>query len=167
MEAFAVPIKPGKVETWKSWVGELTGSRQADFDELNARMGLTMHAAWLQENPDGSPLVVVVKDAVMRQKIAQLWIDTECLKYTGARAITRLLRGEMPGPEASTGKMGWVETHQKLQELAMEIEGPYAQLMPGSDWTVEGGLWQHTFLRSRANSIATRTNCSGVSVSPL
>jgi alkylation response protein AidB-like acyl-CoA dehydrogenase len=96
---------------------------------------------------------VVVKDPVMRQKIAQLWIDTECLKYTGARAITRLLRGEIPGPEASTGKMGWVETHQRLQELAMEIEGPYAQLMRGSEWAVEGGLWQHTFLRSRANSI--------------
>jgi len=96
---------------------------------------------------------VVVKDPVMRQKIAQLWIDTECLKYTGARAITRLLRGEIPGPEASTGKMGWVETHQRLQELAMEIEGPYAQLMRGSEWAVDGGLWQHTFLRSRANSI--------------
>ena len=96
---------------------------------------------------------VVVKDPVMRQKIAQLWIDTECLKYTGARAITRLLRGEIPGPEASTGKMGWVDTHQRLQELAMEIEGPYAQLMRGSEWAVEGGLWQHTFLRSRANSI--------------
>jgi alkylation response protein AidB-like acyl-CoA dehydrogenase len=95
----------------------------------------------------------VVKDPVMRQKIAQLWIDTECLKFTGARAITKLLRGEMPGPEASTGKMGWVETHQKLQELAMEIEGPYAQLLRGSDWAVEGGLWQYTFLRSRANSI--------------
>ena len=96
---------------------------------------------------------VVVKDPLMRQKIAQLWIDTECLKYTGARAITRLLRGEIPGPEASTGKMGWVDTHQRLQELAMEIEGPYAQLMRGSEWAVEGGLWQHTFLRSRANSI--------------
>jgi alkylation response protein AidB-like acyl-CoA dehydrogenase len=93
------------------------------------------------------------KDAVTRQKIAQLWIDTECLKYTGARAITRLLRGEMPGPEASTGKMGWVETHQRLQELAMEILGPYSQLAKGSEWAVEGGLWQHTFLRSRANSI--------------
>src|SRR5439155_24836040 len=46
---------------------------------------------------------VVTKDPVMRQKLAQLWIDTECLKYTGARAITKLLRGEMPGPEASTG----------------------------------------------------------------
>jgi alkylation response protein AidB-like acyl-CoA dehydrogenase len=96
---------------------------------------------------------MVVKDPVMRQKIAQLWIDTECLKYTGARAITKLLRGEIPGPEASTGKMGWVETHQKLQELAMEIEGPYSQLLRGSDWAVDGGLWQYTFLRSRANSI--------------
>lgn len=62
MEAFAVPIKPDKVETWKSWIGELTGSRKAEFDDLNARMGLTMHGAWLQENPDGSALVVVVLD---------------------------------------------------------------------------------------------------------
>ena len=95
----------------------------------------------------------VTKDPVLRQKIAQLWIDTECLKYTGARAITRLLKGEMPGPEASTGKMGWVETHQRLQELAMELQGPYAQLGRGSMWAVDGGVWQHSFLRSRANSI--------------
>jgi alkylation response protein AidB-like acyl-CoA dehydrogenase len=94
----------------------------------------------------------VTKDPVMRQKLAQLWIDTECLKYTGARAITRLLRGELPGPEASTGKMGWVDTHQRLQEVAMEIQGPYSQL-PGSDWAIEGGRWQYSFLRSRANSI--------------
>ncbi|HEU4370503.1 MAG TPA: acyl-CoA dehydrogenase family protein [Methylomirabilota bacterium] len=96
---------------------------------------------------------VVTTDPVMRQKLAQLWIDTEALKYTGARAITKLLRGELPGPEASTGKMGWVETNQKLQELAMEIEGPYAQLTKGSDRAIDGGVWQYGFLRSRANSI--------------
>jgi len=95
----------------------------------------------------------VTKDPVMRQKIAQLWIDTEALKYTGSRAITKLLKGELPGPEASTGKMGWVETHQKLQELAMEIEGAYSQLMKGSERAIDGGVWQHGFLRSRANSI--------------
>ena len=49
--------------------------------------------------------------------------------------------------------MVWVETHQKIQELAMEIQGPYAQLMQGSDWALDGGSWQYTFLRSRANSI--------------
>jgi alkylation response protein AidB-like acyl-CoA dehydrogenase len=93
------------------------------------------------------------KDPVMRQKLAQMWIDTEVFKYTGARAITKLLKGELPGPEASTGKMMWVEGHQRLQELAMELEGPYAQLMKGSRWAVENGLWQYGFLRSRANSI--------------
>jgi alkylation response protein AidB-like acyl-CoA dehydrogenase len=95
----------------------------------------------------------VTKDPVMRQKLAQLWIDTEALKYTGARGITRLLRGEMPGPEASAGKMIWVDTHQRIQELAMEIQGPYAQLTRGSDRAQAGGVWQYTFLRSRANSI--------------
>src|SRR5438034_7142011 len=80
---------------------------------------------------------VVTKDPVMRQKLAQLWIDTESLKYTGARAITKLLKGEMPGPEASAGKMEWVETHQKLQELAMENEGPYSQLMKDSEWALD------------------------------
>jgi alkylation response protein AidB-like acyl-CoA dehydrogenase len=96
---------------------------------------------------------VVTKDPLLRQKLAQLWIDTEALRCTGARAVTRLLKGELPGPEASTGKMGWVETHQRLQELAMEIEGPYAQLVKGSDRAIDGGVWQYGFLRSRANSI--------------
>ena len=97
--------------------------------------------------------VPVTQDPVMRQRLAQMWIDTEVFKYTGARAITKLLKGELPGPEASTGKMMWVEGHQRLQELAMEIEGPFSQLTQGSPWAVAGGLWQHTFLRSRANSI--------------
>jgi alkylation response protein AidB-like acyl-CoA dehydrogenase len=95
----------------------------------------------------------LTQDAVMRQKLAQIWIEVEALKYTAARGITKLLNGQIPGPEASAGKMIWVDTHQRLQELAMEIEGPYAQLGAGSDWAVEGGAWQYTFLRSRANSI--------------
>jgi alkylation response protein AidB-like acyl-CoA dehydrogenase len=95
----------------------------------------------------------LTQDLVMRQKIAQLWIDTESLRLTGARAVTKLLRGELPGAEASTGKLVWVETHQKIQELAMEIEGSYAQLTQGSERAIENGIWQYTFLRSRANSI--------------
>jgi alkylation response protein AidB-like acyl-CoA dehydrogenase len=92
-------------------------------------------------------------DPILRQKLAQLWIETESLKYTGARAITKLLRGELPGPEASAGKMVWVDVHQRLQELAMEIEGPYSQLVAGSERAIENGIWQYSFLRSRANSI--------------
>jgi alkylation response protein AidB-like acyl-CoA dehydrogenase len=93
------------------------------------------------------------KDPIVRQKLAQLWIDTETFKYTGARAITKLLKGEMPGAEASTGKIWWCETHQRLQDIAMELQGPYHQLLAGTDWAVDRGLWQYTFLRSRANSV--------------
>ena len=95
----------------------------------------------------------LTKDAVMRQKIAQLWIETESLKYMAARAVTKLLKGELPGPEASAGKMVWVDVHQRIQELAMEIQGPYSQLTKGSHRSLENGAWQYTFLRSRANSI--------------
>jgi hypothetical protein len=62
MEAMAIPIKPGKLETWKSWCGELTGPRKAEFDDMNKRLGLTTHAAWHQMNPDGTDLAVVVVD---------------------------------------------------------------------------------------------------------
>src|SRR5437867_4317476 len=85
--------------------------------------------------------------------LRQLWIDTRCRRYTGARRITKPLGGEMPGLEAPTGKMAWVDTPQRLQEIAMEIKRPYSQLVKGSDWAVEGGVWPHSFLRSRANSI--------------
>src|SRR4029450_8530666 len=43
-------------------VEAFAGARKAEFDEMNERMGLTTHAAWLQQNPDGSQLAVVVLD---------------------------------------------------------------------------------------------------------
>ena len=62
MEAMAVPLKPGKADAWKAWTDELKGPRKADFEDMNARNGVTTHAAWLQEAPDGTQLVVVVLD---------------------------------------------------------------------------------------------------------
>jgi alkylation response protein AidB-like acyl-CoA dehydrogenase len=89
----------------------------------------------------------------MRQRLAQLVIDNAVFKYTAKRAITKLLRGEMPGAEASAGKIWWCDKHQGLQDLAQELLGPYSQVGHGSPWAVDKGNWQYTFLRSRANSI--------------
>lgn len=58
----AIPIKPGKSEDWQSWTGQLTGARKAEFEEMNQRYELTTHGAWLQDNPDGSKLAIVVID---------------------------------------------------------------------------------------------------------
>ena len=62
MQAFAVPIKDGKLDTWLAWRGELTGSRKDEMAAMNERLGLTVHGAWHQPTPDGHHLAVVVVD---------------------------------------------------------------------------------------------------------
>ncbi len=60
MPAMAAPLAASNLAAWETWVGELTGSRKAEFDDLNARHGLTEHRAYLQPTPDGNYLVLVV-----------------------------------------------------------------------------------------------------------
>jgi len=103
----------------------------------------------------GSP---VATDPQMRQKMAQVYIDCELLKLNNYRALTRLLRGNPPGPEGSIPKLQWAEMNQHLQELAVEIQGPYSQLYRGEEKAQDGGYWQYGFLRSRANSIEGGTS---------
>ena len=62
MPAFAVPLAAEKLVAWKNWVESLKGPRKAAFDDMNARLGLTEHAAYLQPAPDGSFLVIVIQD---------------------------------------------------------------------------------------------------------
>jgi hypothetical protein len=47
---------------WESWLDELKGPRKAAFNDMNARLGLTRHEAYLQPAPDGNYLVIVVQD---------------------------------------------------------------------------------------------------------
>ena len=58
----AVPLASEKLRAWESWVEELKGPRKAGFDDMNARLGLTEHRAYLQPTPDGNFLAVVFQD---------------------------------------------------------------------------------------------------------
>ncbi|MEK7709136.1 MAG: acyl-CoA dehydrogenase family protein, partial [candidate division NC10 bacterium] len=100
----------------------------------------------------------VAKDPVMRQRLAQFVIDCHALRYSNLRTLTKLLRGEPPGPEGSAAKLFWSETWQRLLELVLEMEGPYASLWEGTDWAIEGGYWQFRHLRSRGDTIAAGTS---------
>src|SRR5262249_14148173 len=62
MPAMAVPLAAEKLSAWESWVEELKGSRKDGFDDMNTRLGLTEHRAYLQPTPDGNFLVVVGQD---------------------------------------------------------------------------------------------------------
>jgi len=104
---------------------------------------------------DGRPLS---KDSTVRQQLAQFYIEVNVGKYMGLRALTRQLRGDMPGPESALGSLLSMELSQRLQDFAMYLQGPYSQLVSGSKHAIENGSWQGSFLSSRGNTIMTGTS---------
>ena len=55
-------------------------------------------------------------------------------------------------------KLHWSEFHQRMQELALELEGPGSQLIRESPYAIHDGLWQFTFLWSRSDTIYAGTS---------
>ncbi len=62
MGAMAAPLPAANLEAWQAWMDELQGPRRAEFDDMNARHGVTDHRAYLQPTPDGNYLVLVLHD---------------------------------------------------------------------------------------------------------
>jgi alkylation response protein AidB-like acyl-CoA dehydrogenase len=102
------------------------------------------------EGDDGDPLV--------RQKLAQSWMDVEIFRLYNARTLTRLSRGEQIGPESSLVKLHWTETTQRMAENALGIFGQDALRTFEDAEAVDGGRWARALLWSRAASIAGGTS---------
>ena len=96
----------------------------------------------------------VTLDAVLRQQLAQALIESTAIQYTAYRSLTKMLRGGIPGPEGSIEKLFWSEMYQRLLETALDMQGPYAQLVNGSSRVPAAGRWPHLFLYSRGRTIA-------------
>jgi alkylation response protein AidB-like acyl-CoA dehydrogenase len=84
-------------------------------------------------------------DPIVRDRLAQLYIESEVLRLNAYRGLSAIMRHGVPGPEGSLGKWQWADVNQSLTELALDIAGPRA-LLHSDDWT-------YRFLRARANSI--------------
>ncbi|MCA1959169.1 MAG: acyl-CoA dehydrogenase family protein [Desulfomonile sp.] len=130
-------------------------------------MGDTISAAWFLRNVhsmidmarhtkrSGRP---VIQNPVFRQQLAQAYIDVMMLKCHGYRSLSQLLKGGIPGPEGSIGKLLWSEANQRICRTALSMEGPFSQIMGGSPWSVQDGMWQYLFLRSKGNTIEGGTS---------
>jgi alkylation response protein AidB-like acyl-CoA dehydrogenase len=88
-------------------------------------------------------------DPLVRQRLAQLYIESEVLRLTAYRGLTKQMQQGVPGPEGSLPKWQWSELNQALTETSMDVRGADAPLSgSGSD-----ADWTYRFLRARANSI--------------
>jgi alkylation response protein AidB-like acyl-CoA dehydrogenase len=96
-------------------------------------------------------------DPLVRQAIAAGWVDVEIMRLMNCQTLSRLERGYEPGPESSLVKLFWASLTQRLHQLALELEGPYAQLS-GGPHAVDDGRWQQAFLWSRVGAIAGGTS---------
>ncbi|HEX5506510.1 MAG TPA: acyl-CoA dehydrogenase family protein [Thermomicrobiales bacterium] len=106
-------------------------------------------------------------DPVVRQKLGQMYGEIEVLRYGALRLLSRLEKGQRPGPESSITKLYRSELDQRIQELTLEILGPFGQLIAGEPDALalepgaafgEPGSWAYAFARSRAATIAAGTS---------
>src|SRR5215468_6306449 len=100
----------------------------------------------------------VADDPVLRQKIAGLTIAERCLQLNGYRSLTRILKGQSPGPEGSTSKLFWSQVDQDLAEIATEVIGPFSQIEGGSEWAPDEGQWEFYCLLARGSGIRAGTS---------
>jgi len=96
---------------------------------------------------------ILSEDPLVKQKLAQCFIEVEVLKYNIYRSVSQIMRNGKPGSESSIVKLFWSEMDRRQKELGMEILGIYSQLVQHSKWTVDGGQWPRAFLWSRAGTI--------------
>jgi alkylation response protein AidB-like acyl-CoA dehydrogenase len=93
------------------------------------------------------------RNPVIRQKLAQAYVELEVFRLTNMRSLTRISQTGVPGPEGSILKLQWSEFNQRFQQTAMESLGPHAQL-----WGFDDGRWVFNYLRTRANTIEAGTS---------
>jgi alkylation response protein AidB-like acyl-CoA dehydrogenase len=98
------------------------------------------------------------EDPIIRQKLAQIYTEIEIFRLNQMRTTTRMAKSGVPGPEGSIQKIFWSEMNQRMQQVAMELLGPYGQLTRESPHAIDGGQWAHHYLRSRGNTIEAGTS---------
>jgi alkylation response protein AidB-like acyl-CoA dehydrogenase len=91
-----------------------------------------------------------LEDPVVADALARAYIDLGVLRLHNLRTLTRLGRGEEPGPESSWVKLAWTQMTQDLSEAGLEV-------VDRGTGSALAGPWARQWLWSRAASIAGGT----------
>ncbi|MBV9540320.1 MAG: acyl-CoA dehydrogenase family protein [Alphaproteobacteria bacterium] len=97
-----------------------------------------------------------IKNAAVREKIADWYVRSAGLRYTTFRTMTALSQGKQPGPEASIAKIVVASKLQDLSAFAMDLEGE-AGILQGNEAPM-GGAFQGGWLSSPGLRIAGGTD---------
>jgi alkylation response protein AidB-like acyl-CoA dehydrogenase len=95
------------------------------------------------------------RQALVRQEFGRAYVSSLGMRYTGYRLLTALSQGNLPGPEASAGKLAGTKAARDLADLAVRLLGDDAVYAAGAD----GGTgWQDLQAVLPGMAIAGGTN---------
>ena len=94
-----------------------------------------------------------IENDAVRDQLAHWYVRTQGLKYTKFRTMTRLSRGETPGPEASIGKLVSASKLQDIASFGMDLMG-MGGIMTDEASMPAHALFQQALLYSPALRIA-------------
>ncbi len=144
---------------------EHDGWRLAKVTLGNERVSLSGEGALWGRGPTANDVLQLVRDhggtrdAILRQRLAKLYIEAEILRLIRLRTVSARVRGLEPGPEASVRKAISDEHGQHIMETAMELAGPHGMdsgLGPYGEPDQAG--WQYGYMYARALTIGGGTS---------
>jgi len=93
-----------------------------------------------------------VVDPTLRKRLVDAYIEDRLISLTNQRAAARRRAGHAPGPEGSIAKLFSSEHIQRLQDLAVDLEGASGQAWDEDDRWLRNTAW--SLLRVRSRTIA-------------
>jgi alkylation response protein AidB-like acyl-CoA dehydrogenase len=142
-------------EQGKGWT--VAGSTLAHERGVNPRQ-LVIHGQLLEELLRTADQRGGFDRRRARQALAEAFLEVRIFQLHNWRSLSRLARGEAPGPEGSLLKLYWSEMSKRLHRTALDILGPAAPLWRGAADNPGDGAWQRSFLYYQASSVFAGTN---------
>ena len=141
---------------WYTITTALDFERSGVGYSARARRFLDALTEYVREKESGDrPLS---QNPVVREKLADRYVETEMARWLSYRVAWMQSRGEIPNAEASMSKLYGTELAQRVARTGIEILGMAGQLSTGSKWAPLGGHIQREFLGSVSGTIAGGTS---------
>jgi alkylation response protein AidB-like acyl-CoA dehydrogenase len=109
-----------------------------------------VHETYLARLLDEARANGTMEDPLVADALAQAYVELEVLRLHNLRTLTRLGRGEEPGPESSWVKLAWTSMTLHMAEAALLVTGRDAS-------SSRSGPWSRQWLWSKASGIAGGT----------
>jgi alkylation response protein AidB-like acyl-CoA dehydrogenase len=105
---------------------------------------------------DGRP---ALEDPVLRDRLAQLWIEEEALRLTGQRGrVAGLNADDRPLATRLMNKLVYSELGQRMTEFACELLGPDGALWLGDPCAPDKAEWPRAYMNSFGVTIGGGTS---------